>query len=244
MKYIKIDEIRTISERYGLSVKTVSVFDGGLQASITFSNGEDDFKFDKGRAGGWFSEEFSKDSRWGYTLAGSTGGLHVNLDYWQLLKSEDSCGHFATIEEMLGAISSRYELDGAAIDVDLDRVLALGVFVEDIEIEDIEGELAATFVVRSFDADSNESVFRGHEWIDLNDGLLSNKDSSDLYRQIGGEPIDLSDSALFAVYALLNDHLSTDPIEYDFLESYREAAVAELEDEDELEDDKENAPII
>ncbi len=242
MKYIKIDEIRTISERYGLSVKTVSVFDGGLQASITFSNGEDDFKFDKGRAGGWFSEEFSKDSRWGYTLAGSTGGLDVNLDYWQLLKSEDPCGDFDTIEEMLDAISSRYELDSPAIDVDLDRVLALGAFVEDIEIADIDGELAATFFVRSFDSDSNESVFRGREWIDLNDGLLSNQDSSDLYRQISGEPIDLSDPALFAVYAILNDHLSTDPIDDDFLESYRETVAAEVDDEDE--DDNENALAI
>lgn len=233
MKYIKIDEIRTISERYGLSVKTVSVFDGGLQASITFSNGEDDFKFDKGRAGGWFSEEFSKDSRWGYTLAGSNGGLNVNLQYWHLLDSDSPQGDFDTFEEMLDEISSRYEIERPDIEEDLDRVLALGVFVEDIEIEDIDGELAATFDVRSFDATSNDIVFRGGEWIDLNDGLLSNKDSSDLYRQIRGESTDLSHPALLTVYAILNDHFSTDPLDDDFLESYREAVAVNLEDENE-----------
>lgn len=227
MSNITMEEIKAVAEGYGLFVKSVSLFEGNTRASITFSNGDDDFKFDKGNSGAWLSKEFSRDKQWGYFDGCSTGGLNVNILYWHLLESEKPYGSFNTVEEMLGIIASEYGLNIPDSQIDLKRDLALGVFVDDFRIEDIDGKLAVKFIVESFDVDGKRSVYQGTEWIDLNDGLLSNKDCSDLYSTICGDK--LTEEELAEVYNFVRIYLREESLDEDFLESYRDAA--EIDDE-------------
>src|SRR5690606_6583929 len=83
----------------------------------------------------------------------------------------------AKAEHLAGCTSDD---DRAGIEAGSFDVLYTGpeIVVEDISVEDVEGDLMATFRVRQIAENGDEVVTDAGEWIDYEDGLLDGQHSN------------------------------------------------------------------
>lgn len=128
----------------------------------------------------------------------------------------------AKAEHLVGCTSDD---DRAGIEAGSFDVLYTGpeIVVEDISVEDVEGDLMATFRVRQIAENGDEVVTDAGEWIDYEDGLLDGQHSN------LGSCGELSWDAKDKVYNLVEAYLRANPIDDDLLESYQLAAESRQE---------------
>ncbi|KAB2720387.1 hypothetical protein [Brucella intermedia] len=147
---------------------------------------------------------------------------------------ELSGGDYASKADALAAIESvRNEFiavgdgeeDHAAIEAGSFYVRYTGpeIVVENINVEDNEGDLFASFTVREISKNGDETVHSTGEWIDYEDGLLTVDDCNLKLNSW------LSDRAQAEVQGVVNDHLRANPIPEDLLEAYQLAAESRQE---------------
>lgn len=126
----------------------------------------------------------------------------------------------AKAEHLAGCTSDkdRAGIEAGSFDV---RYTGPEFIVENIEIENNEGSLFASFNVRQIDYKGDEVYSRGTgDWIDLDDGLLvaSCSDESNMRHWPDG----LSSNDLEAIHDIVNDHLRENPISAETLQRYRD----------------------
>lgn len=222
MNFITLTETKEIALEFGLTVKSASAGNSTECASITFTDGITDFTFDKTAAGSWVHEDFSKDENWGYMSSGIGLTNSVNLSYRQLLHSAAPHNSFDTVAEMLTRIITDL---GCKLPASVHKVvkavrpLGLGVSVGDIGFDGVDNRLIACFTVRSFDEAGNETVTHESEFIDLEVGLLVLNDTdSNMFHWSK-----LSSDMQREANSLVNKWLRANPIDDDFLQSFRDA---------------------
>lgn len=168
----------------------------------------------------------------------------MSMKYYELVwTSEDgqadmTGGNYVSKEDALAAIKAvRKEfIDIANGDEEMEAQIKAGSFevyyrgpeivVEDIRIEENEGDLFAYFTVRQIEWNGDETSTSTGEWIDYEDGHLLDSVDSNFYVNHRGE---FGDDGEDKIYGIVNDHLRANPIDEDLLESYQQAAEARHE---------------
>lgn len=162
----------------------------------------------------------------------------MSNDYYKLRWTSADCqgempsGEFASKAEAIANIASakaehlagctsdeeRAAIEAGSFDV---RYTGPEFIVENIEIENNEGCLLASFDVRQIDYKGDEIYNRSTgEWIDLDDGLLvaDGSDASNMYHWPDG----LSGDDQGKIHDIVNDYLRESPISAQTLQRYRD----------------------